>query len=322
MKQDFFIYDKQTLSFKKVEKKFVFSPARLLLVIGLFGAGSGFVLAFVFLFFFQTPQEAFLKRKNRQLKTRLTNFNSRLKESEQSLLHLQEKEHQLYRRMFNAPVSKPGYKGVDPQTVHRFMRRKTYDDFVDATTMRLKRLNAGIQRQQRLINELQMLYKKRKKRILHTPSIPPVDKELLQNPPHGFGSRIDPVYGIPAFHEGIDFTAETGTPVYATAKGKVTAAGYAPGGYGNKVIIDHGYSYKTLYAHLQKVLVRKNQTVKRGEKIGLIGNTGKSVAPHLHYEVHKNDKVVNPIHYYYDDLSFSEYRKLVHDANKSKTSLD
>ena len=138
----------------------------------------------------------------------------------------------------------------------------------------------------------------------------------------GFGPRIDPIYKTKKFHAGMDFSAKTGTPIYATGNGKVIRVRKSRKGYGNHVKIDHGYGYVTLYAHMQKYIVKKGQKVKRGEVIGYVGNTGKSVAPHLHYEVHKNGKKVNPVNFFYNDLTSEEYEKMIILSSQNNQSFD
>jgi murein DD-endopeptidase MepM/ murein hydrolase activator NlpD len=154
------------------------------------------------------------------------------------------------------------------------------------------------------------------------PAIQPVATNDLIHPPYGFGVRIDPVYKIPAFHTGMDFSSDIGTKVYATGDGEVINSDYNNNGYGLNIKLDHGFSYKTLYAHLSKIFVKTGQKVKRGEVIGLVGSTGKSVGPHLHYEVIVNDVAVNPISFFYNDLSPEQYARLVEDVAKINTKLD
>jgi len=138
----------------------------------------------------------------------------------------------------------------------------------------------------------------------------------------GYGMRIDPHYKTPAFHAGMDFTAPTGTPIYATGDGTVIRADRASRGYGNHVRIDHGFGYTTLYAHMSKTNVKVGSEVKRGEIIGYVGNTGKSVGPHLHYEVRKNDKPVNPINFYFSDLTPEEYDLVIQLSSQENQSFD
>jgi murein DD-endopeptidase MepM/ murein hydrolase activator NlpD len=153
------------------------------------------------------------------------------------------------------------------------------------------------------------------------PAIQPVSNEDLTRMASGFGYRIDPVYKTPKFHAGMDFTAPVGTPIYATGDGRVMRSGIETG-YGKAVRIDHGYGYSTLYAHMSNIIAKPGQKVKRGDIIGYVGNTGKSVGPHLHYEVHKDGVPINPVNFYYNDLSPEEYSRMIELSNTPTQSLD
>jgi murein DD-endopeptidase MepM/ murein hydrolase activator NlpD len=163
---------------------------------------------------------------------------------------------------------------------------------------------------------------KKKDLLASIPAIQPVSNKELKRMASGFGYRIDPHYKTRAFHAGMDFTAPSGTPIYATGNGKVARADNRAKGYGNHVRIDHGYGYVTLYAHMSKILVKLGQDVKRGDIIGLVGNTGKSVGPHCHYEVRKNGDPLNPVNFYFNDLSPEQYEIMVNMANSANQSLD
>ena len=154
------------------------------------------------------------------------------------------------------------------------------------------------------------------------PAIQPVSNKDLKRMASGFGYRIDPIYKTRKMHAGMDFSAPSGTPIYATGNGKVSKVRKSRRGYGNHVKIDHGYGYATLYAHMTKYIVREGQKVKRGELIGYVGSTGKSVAPHLHYEVHKDNKKINPVNFYYNDLNPEEYERMLEMCSRSNQSFD
>ena len=154
------------------------------------------------------------------------------------------------------------------------------------------------------------------------PAIQPVSNKKLKYIGSGFGMRIDPIYKVPRMHEGIDFNAPIGTPIYATGNGVVSLVDYDGRGYGNHVIITHGFGYQTLYGHMSRVKVRIGQKVNRGDIIGYVGNTGKSTGPHCHYEVIKNGKKINPINFFFDDLTPEEYQSVLELSNRSGQSLD
>jgi murein DD-endopeptidase MepM/ murein hydrolase activator NlpD len=165
------------------------------------------------------------------------------------------------------------------------------------------------------------LAKNKEELLLHIPAIQPVANENLKRMASGYGYRWHPILKYRKFHAGMDFSAEVGTPIYATADGVVKKA-LKTGGYGNHIVIDHGYGYETLYGHMEKYIVRKGQKVKRGEVIGYVGNTGLSTGPHLHYEVHKNKKVQNPVNFYYNDLTSEEYDILLKMSQQENQSMD
>ncbi|MEO6328438.1 MAG: M23 family metallopeptidase, partial [Ginsengibacter sp.] len=155
------------------------------------------------------------------------------------------------------------------------------------------------------------------------PAIQPMSNRFLDRIASGFGMRIDPVYGTPKMHKGLDFTAPRGTPIYATGNGVVTVAGYSDEGYGNHVEINHGYGYETLYGHMIRVKVRPGERVNRGEVIGWVGSTGKSTGPHCHYEVHINGQEVDPVYFFYNDLNAQQFDRILKiAATGSAKSLD
>ena len=154
------------------------------------------------------------------------------------------------------------------------------------------------------------------------PAIQPVSNKNLSRMASGYGNRIHPIYKTMKFHAGMDFSAKSGTPIYATGDGKILKVRRSKRGYGNHVVINHGYGYKTLYAHMKKYIVRQGQTVKRGEVIGYVGSTGTSVAPHLHYEVHKDGRKINPVNFYYNDLNPEEYEKMLEISSQNNQSFD
>jgi len=160
-------------------------------------------------------------------------------------------------------------------------------------------------------NEIEKLIKNQDEKMASMPAIQPVSNKQLNRVASGFGLRIDPVYGTPKMHKGLDFSAPQGTPIYATGDGVIKLAGSSEGGYGNHVIINHGYGYETLYGHMVRVKARTGQKVKRGEVIGWVGSTGKSTGPHCHYEVHINNQAVDPVYFFYNDLNAEEYDRLL-----------
>jgi murein DD-endopeptidase MepM/ murein hydrolase activator NlpD len=185
------------------------------------------------------------------------------------------------------------------------------DKLIQNTTRQLNEMHMRVAFQQKSYEEIQQMIRNKEKLIAAIPAIQPVSNRTLTRIASGFGYRIDPVYKVTKFHAGLDFTAPQGTPIYATANGVIKEANFNDGGYGNHVIINHGYGYETLYAHMYKIKVRRGQTVTRGEVIGYIGNTGKSTGPHCHYEVHKNGQPVDPVYFFYNDLTPEQYDRIL-----------
>ncbi len=186
----------------------------------------------------------------------------------------------------------------------------------------INNLNSRIIAQKKSYDEIDNLVKNKEQLLAHTPAIQPVSNKDLTRIASGFGYRIDPIYKTVKMHAGLDFTAPQGTPIYATADGIVTTAGNTGNGFGNHVVINHGYGYETLYGHMVRVKAKVGQTVKRGEVIGWVGSTGKSTGPHCHYEVHKNGQKIDPIYFFYNDLTPEQFDRLLKKAAASNQSLD
>jgi len=154
------------------------------------------------------------------------------------------------------------------------------------------------------------------------PAVQPINNKDLTMIASGYGMRIHPIHKIPKFHAGMDFTAKVGTPIYATGDGRITFADYSTNGYGLHVVLDHGFDYETLYAHMSVVKVRNGQRVQRGDLLGFVGNSGLSSGPHLHYEVHKGSEAVDPANYYFNDLTPEEYTRLLEISRNAGQSYD
>ena len=195
-------------------------------------------------------------------------------------------------------------------------------ELVKTTTLQLNNLSMRLAFMSKSYTDIEAMVKNKEKLLEAIPAIQPVSNRDLTRVASGFGNRIDPVYKVQKFHAGLDFTAPMGTPIYATADGIVRLATYNPGGYGNHVIINHGYGYETLYGHMVRIKARQGQSVKRGEVIGYVGSTGKSTGPHCHYEVHRSGKPINPVYYFYNDLTPAQYDRLLKMAASSNQSLD
>jgi murein DD-endopeptidase MepM/ murein hydrolase activator NlpD len=195
-------------------------------------------------------------------------------------------------------------------------------DLIIKTNQRLDKLSKQLYVQSKSYDEIISMAKNKEKMLSSIPAIMPVSNKDLTRTASGYGWRIHPIYKIRKFHEGMDFTAPTGTEVYATGDGIIEVVKSSKRGYGKRVVIDHGFGYKTRYAHLNEFNVRRGQEVKRGEVIGYVGSSGLSVAPHLHYEVMKGNKNVNPVDYYFNDLTPKQYEKMIFISSNSGQSLD
>ena len=318
-----YYYDKKTLSYKRIKLSTFKKFQRILffLITSLF---SGLLMIFVFFTFFDSPKEKMLNREIENMVFQYNQIKDKLNQISLVMADLQNRDDNIYRVIFEAEpipnsIRKAGYGGVN-----RYEALKGYNnsDLIINTTKKLDQISKQLYIQSKSFDEIIELAKRKSEMLAAIPAIQPVSNKNLSRMASGFGPRIDPIYKTKKFHAGMDFSAKTGTPIYATGNGKVIRVRKSRKGYGNHVKIDHGYGYITLYAHMQKYIVKKGQKVKRGEVIGYVGNTGKSVAPHLHYEVHKNGKKVNPVNFFYNDLTSEEYEKMIILSSQNNQSFD
>ena len=317
-----YYYDADTLSYQKIDAKnneyykrtvFIIIAAFLLMFIG-------FIILSQFI---TSPKERTQKRELDNLKLHYDLLSKKMQDGSLILAELQERDNNIYRTYFEAnPISeeqrKAGFGGVN---------KYEHLDGFDNSTM-IKRLTKDIDVlskqlvvQSKSLDEIVMLAKEKEKMLASIPAILPVKLKDLTRMASGFKWRMHPILKIRKFHKGMDFTAATGTPIFASGNGIVTRADRSAT-FGNVVYINHGYGYKTIYAHMSKIKSRKGQKVKRGDLIGYVGNTGRSVSAHLHYEVHKNDKALNPINFYYGDLTPEEFAAMQKAAEEEGQSYD
>ncbi len=278
----------------------------------------------IFSFFFDTPQERGLQRENQELLVQFEVFNKRFDHIATVLEDIQQRDDNIYRTIFEAEPIPSTYRQVGMGGVDRYadLDDLSNSEIVIETAKRLDKISKQIYIQSKSFDEVIGLAKRKEEMIACVPAIQPISNKDLKRVASPFGVRMHPFYKVLKMHTGMDFTAPTGTEIYATGDGEVSAVIQSARGYGNTGIIDHGFGYKTLYAHQSKILARRGQKVKRGEVIGLVGNTGMSMAPHLHYEVRKNDEPINPINFYFNDLTPEEYNKIIELAAQSGQSLD
>ncbi|HKL37807.1 MAG TPA: M23 family metallopeptidase, partial [Bacteroidales bacterium] len=278
----------------------------------------------IFSAFFDTPKEKTLIRENKQLELQYEILNKKFDLVENTLQDLQRRDNNIYRVIFEtepipSSARKAGFGGAE-----RYEQLKDLEDskLVIKTAQRLDKLSKQLYIQSKSYDEIINKSENKEEMLARLPAIQPVANKDLTRTASGYGWRIHPIYKIKKLHEGMDFTASTGTEVYATGDGRVEEVKSSYRGYGKRVVIDHGYGYKTRYAHLNSFNVREGKKVKRGDVIGYVGNTGLSTAPHLHYEVEKDNKKVNPIHYYFNDLTPEQYQKMIFISSNSGQSFD
>jgi len=318
-----FQFDKRTLTYRKVELSM---KQRIMKVVGWSAGAAVFAAVVIVLFttFFDSPKEKRLKREIAQLELQYKLLDKRMEQVDQVLAELQEKDDDIYRVIFEAEpipssVRNAGFGGVNR---YRDLERLDNAEIVIGTTRRLDELTKKLVVQSRSFDEVIALAKNKEKMLASIPAIQPVANKKLKRVASGFNYRIHPIYKVRHFHTGIDFTAPRGTEIYATGDGVVEDVIVKNRGYGHHVIIDHGYGYKTLYAHMSRFNVKKGQQVKRGDVIGYVGSTGTSTAPHLHYEVIKNGEKINPMYFFFNDLTPEEYEKVIELSSQSNQSFD
>ena len=323
MKKIKYYYNTNTLRYEKLE---VPLRVKLLRIFGFIAAA--FVTAtLISLFAFQfvgSPNEQLLRRQNGVLKDRYSEFNEQLKTISQQMKELEKRDNNVYRAIFEAnPIPDSARaKELEEQIEIATVEGMNNTQLFASISNTLDNLSNRIGIQTKSYNEVDGLVKNKEQLLAHTPAIQPVSNKDLSRIASGFGHRIDPVYKTIKMHAGLDFAAPQGTPIYATADGVVKTGGNTGNGYGNHVVINHGYGYETLYGHMVRVKVKSGEAVKRGEIIGWVGSTGKSTGPHCHYEVHKNGNKIDPAYFFYNDLSPDQFDRLLKLAASSNQSLD
>ena len=284
----------------------------------------GLGLAFVFETSLDTPKEIQLRTENDNLRYELKMLEQKAQANLKVLKDIEEKEKTLYRVALYAEEFPEDLRTLGIGGSNRY---KKYENMTNAkllmeTAKTLDSVQSKLYAQSISFKELLQLAKERENRLSSLPAIQPVSNEDLRRTASGYGWRIDPVYGTRKMHWGMDFTADIGAEVYATGDGVVVEVVTNSWGYGKEMVIDHGFGYRTRYAHLSKFEVKRGDKVKRGDLIGLVGSTGKSTGPHLHYEVEKDGQKVNPVNFYHSDLTPEEYEKLIELSQNSYQSFD
>lgn len=318
-----YYYNKSTLRYEKVEEKVLNKLLRVLSFLC-----ATIVFAFVIVFFaynfFDSPKEKVLKREIQVMENNYDILSRRVNHMDNVMAGLTERDDDIYRVIFEAEPISENIRESGIGGVNRYAELEKYDskNLMINLSKEVDNLGKKIVIQSKSYDEIHAMVQKKSEMLISIPSIQPISNKDLKRVASGYGWRIDPHYKIKKFHEGMDFTAPKGTEILTTGKGVVIKAEQSRGGFGKQVIVDHGYGYKTRYAHMSEILVKVGQKVNRLDVIGKVGNTGKSTGPHLHYEVLKNDKAVNPVDYYYNDLDPEEYELMRELASQSNQSFD
>lgn len=275
--------------------------------------------------FLPSPAEKKGRREIEALQIQYDVLNRKMAQVEAVLKDLEDRDDNIYRTIFEAePVPKAmRYGGSGGSNKYEEFENYDNSELLISATERMDRITKQLYIQSKSFDEVVNLARNKEKLIASIPAIMPINqKDLAHAVTSGFGWRTHPIYKTMEFHPGMDFSAEQGTPIYATGDGVVERADNLAQGYGNHVVINHGFGYHTLYGHMSRIVARAGQKVSRGQLIGYVGSTGLSTAPHIHYEVIKNNEKVNPINYYYNDLSPEQYQLLVELSKKSSQSFD
>lgn len=319
--------------------KYRFNPEKLVFekfrnttkdwLLRILGVLSTFLISFFIIYllifkYLDSPKDKELKRELRNYELNYKILSNRIENLESVIDDLESRDKNIYRTIFEAEpipgsIRNAGYGGIEK---YKELEGYRNSELIIETTQRVDKMSKKLYILSKSYDEISKLAGGRDAMIASIPAIQPVSNKGLSRIASGFGYRIDPFYRVPRMHTGLDFAAPRGTPVFATGDGVVTTASSSYGGYGNQIVINHGYGYQTLYAHLSGFAVRAGTKVKRGDKIGYIGSTGKSTAPHLHYEVIKNGYKVNPVFFFYNDLTPAEYEKMLKLAEQAHQSLD
>jgi murein DD-endopeptidase MepM/ murein hydrolase activator NlpD len=309
-------YDKIRLGFRAVLLRFLAYFIGSVIIALIYGL--------IFAMFVDSPKEKALKREIDQLAIQYELMNKDMGNVEKILGDLEQTDNNLYRTIFEAEPMPASLRAGGLGGVNRYKELEGYDnsELVVETVKRLDKIKNKLYVQSKSFDDLIVFAREKEEMLSCLPAILPISNKDLTRTASGWGLRVHPYYKIVRFHSGMDFTAPQGTDIYVTGDGVVESTVQSKRGYGNNIIINHGFGYKTMYAHLDHFNVRQGQKVKRGDVIGYVGSTGMSLAPHLHYEVELNGVKVDPANYYFNDLSPEEYERMVEIASSSGQSFD
>lgn len=323
MKKIKYYYNTNSLRYEKLE-----TPLRvkLLRVLGFISAAivTAVIIVSIAYRYFPSAKEKLLMQQNEKLEAQFELLDDQTKKLQQQMTDLEKRDNEVYRTIFEAnpiPDSVRVKEMAKLKEIQLVMSMNS-TQLENSITETINNLALRMSYQEKSYNEIANFIKNKEALLGATPAIQPLSNSDLKRIASGFGYRIDPVYKTVKFHAGLDFTASQGTPIYATANGVVRIAGNQGDGFGNHVVIAHGYGYETLYGHMFRVKVKVGTRVKRGEIIGWVGSTGKSTGPHCHYEVIKNGRPVDPAYFFYNDLTPEQFDRLLKLAASSNQSLD
>ncbi|MEP6512458.1 MAG: M23 family metallopeptidase [Parafilimonas sp.] len=323
MKKIKYFYNTHTLRYEKL-----ITPLRvkLLRIFGFFATAivtAAIIVAIAFRYI-DSPKTIMLQQEKEDLAINYIIMQQQIHDLENKMAEIEKRDNNVYRSIFEAsPIPDSARLEEMKKTKEvNLVQSMGESELLNSIATQLNNLTLRLGYQTKSYNEIDEMIKNKKKLLAAIPAIQPVSNKDLTRIASGFGTRIDPVYKVPKFHAGLDFTAPQGTPIYAAADGIVKTADFNTGGYGNEVVINHGFGYETLYGHMYRIKVRPGTIIKRGQVIGYVGNTGKSTGPHCHYEVHRNGEPVDPIYYFYNDLTPEQYDRVLKLAASANQSLD
>lgn len=323
MKRVKYYYDRKSLSYKKIEKTWKSRLKNISVFISA-SAFFGCIMLIVAFNFFDSPKEKILKRELDQLKLQYELIDKSLQQISSVLENVKDRDDNIYRVIFEAEPIPNSIRKAGIGGINRYKHLEGYEnsDLLITTSKKIDQISKQLYIQSKSFDEVIEMALRKSDMMASIPAIQPVKNKELKRIASGFGRRIDPYYKKLKFHYGVDFSAPKGTPIYATGNGTVSKTKRSRRGFGNHIVIDHGYGYESLYAHMTKYTVRKGQKVKRGDIIGYVGSTGKSTAPHLHYEVHRDGKKINPVYYFHNDLSPEEFDRMLELSSQENQSFD
>lgn len=323
MGKEKYFFNHLTLTYERAKRPIKKQLGRFVLFLAGVAVFATLVL-FVAYSFFDSPKEKILRRELAQMKFQYEVLDDRMDHVVAVMNDLQDRDDNIYRVIFESEpipsaVRQAGFGGAN-----RYAKLEGYQNsnILIATSEKLDKITSQLVVQSKSFDEVFEMSKNKAKFLSSMPAIQPMSNKDLRRLSSFFGYRMDPFYKVMKHHEGVDFSAPVGTDIYATGDGVVVDINLSKRGYGNNVKIDHGFGYHTFYAHCSKILVKRGQQIKRGQIIAKVGNTGKSTAPHLHYEVHKNNRPIDPINYFFSDITPEEYELMLERSQRPSQTLD